>query len=100
VVLLDGVGISDAGRQFLEVTAAGGGLRGGRLGLAPGRARLLALEPDEQALAREADDAAAAEYRHRRFLQRPTENGLLIDPQQVGDLPGGQIDRLGGGFRQ
>jgi hypothetical protein len=35
----------------------------------PRDARLLTLEPGEQALAREPDDTAAAENWHRRILQ-------------------------------
>jgi hypothetical protein len=98
VVLLDEVGAFQmAGDNFWKRSRRAA-LRGGRLGLPPGSARLLTLEPDEQTLAREADNAAAAEHRHRRVLQRPTQNGLLGDPHQVGDLPGGEIDRLGGGF--
>src|SRR5262249_4556722 len=80
-------------------SACGGpALRGGRLGLPPGRARLLALEPDQEALAGGADDAAATENGHRRVLQRPAQDGLLRGPHHVGALPSGEVRGLGGGF--
>jgi hypothetical protein len=68
VVLLDELGVSDGGRQVLEAIAPGDALRGGLFGLPPRRARLLPLEPDEQTLAREADNAAAAEHGRRGVL--------------------------------
>jgi hypothetical protein len=59
IVLLDEVGVPGwRGDSFWKSVAAGRPLRGDRFGLPPGRARLLPLEPYEQALAREADDAA------------------------------------------
>ena len=65
VELLDEVGVS-GWRETVSGSdrEVGRCLGGGRLGLTPGRTRLLALEPDEQALAGEADDAAAAQDRH------------------------------------
>ena len=73
VGLLDGVGVSGSDRER-------GALCGGRLGLPPGCARLLPLEPDQQALTGEADDAAAAQDGHRGVLQRPAQDCLLVDP--------------------
>ena len=72
-----------------------GALRGGRPVLPPGGPRLLPLEPDQQPLAREADDAAATQHRHRGVLQRPALDGLLVDAEQIGDLPGGEVGRVG-----
>jgi len=59
LALLGEVGVSGGGRRRRV-----GALRGGGLGLPPGPARLLPLEPDQQALAREANDAAATHDGH------------------------------------
>src|SRR5262249_26155343 len=63
--------------------------------LALSGARLLTLEPDEQPLAREAHNAAAAQHRHRCVLQRPAQDRFLVHLKKLRDLRRGEICRLG-----
>ena len=59
------------------------------------RARLLTRQPPQQLLALEPHDAPEAGRRHGGVLLSPTEHGLLVDPQHVGDLAGGEEGRQG-----